>query len=68
LGLNRDLGACPGGIYIEDGVGGRDSINKHKREYEGKKRRPIGVWVGGCYFLTTWLVVEILRCASNLVK
>jgi hypothetical protein len=53
---------------IEDGLVegmGKANIRGSMRKKHGG---PVVVLVGGCCFLTTWLVVEILRCTSNLAE
>jgi hypothetical protein len=56
-----------GGSCIEDGLVEGTTEANIKREYE-EERRVRCFWFSGCCLLTTWLVVEIIRCASNLTE
>jgi hypothetical protein len=56
------------GSCIEDGLVEGMTKASIKRRMRKKERGGEGVWFSGCCLLTTWLVVEIFRCASNLAE
>jgi hypothetical protein len=69
-GVQESRGATDGGegSCIEDGLveGTTEaSIKGSMRKKDGGGK---DVWFSGYCLLTTWLVVEILRCASNLAE
>jgi len=54
------------GSCIEDGL--VEGTTEASIKWSMRKEETEGVWFSGCYLLTTWLVVEIFRCASNLAE
>jgi len=69
-GVQESQGAMDGGRgrCIEDGLAKGTGEARIRGSMRKKKWGRVGVLVGGCCLLTTWLVVEILCRASNLTK
>jgi len=68
-GVQKSHGAMDGGggSCIEDGLVEATTEASIKGSMRKKEARTF-FGFSGCCLLTTWLVVEILRCANNLAE